>query len=242
MDSGGREQNYWPGFVDALSNVVLTLVFVLVIFVFALVIASNKVERKMQEVVQSQKAQKDEVEQLSSLKQTTAKEAAELKKKLAEALAEISALRAQAGSDKKDSGALNQTAMALSNADQHIEIVDKDEAKTKQGVLDIRQRDKDKIVLGFPLSVTEMDEKSATELGHIVAAIVKSTGKHKILLRSIVGKESFSAARRLAYYRAINTRNFLLTKSNENPNNITTTIIEPTQPEDGRVEIVFEKQ
>lgn len=242
MDSGGREQNYWPGFVDALSNVVLTLVFVLVIFVFALVIASNKVERKMQEVVQSQKAQKDEVEQLSSLKQTTAKEAAELKKKLAEALAEISALRAQAGSDKKDSGALNQTAMALSNADQHIEIVDKDEAKTKQGVLDIRQRDKDKIVLGFPLSVTEMDEKSATELGHIVAAIVKSTGKHKILLRSIVGKESFSAARRLAYYRAINTRNFLLTKSNENPNSITTTIIEPTQPEDGRVEIVFEKQ
>lgn len=242
MDSGGREQNYWPGFVDALSNVVLTLVFVLVIFVFALVMASNKVERKMQEVVQSQKAQKDEVDQLSSLKQTSAKEAAELQKKLAEALAEINRLRAQAGSDKQETGALNQTAMALSNADQHIEIVDKDETKTKQGVLDIRQRDKDKIVLGYPLSVTEMDEKSAAELGHIVAAIVKSVGKHKIILRSIVGKESFSAARRLAYYRAINTRNFLLTKSNENPNNITSMIIEPLQPEDGRVEIVFEKQ
>lgn len=242
MDSGGREQNYWPGFVDALSNVVLTLVFVLVIFVFALVMASNKVERKMQEVVQSQKAQKDEMQELTTLKQTTAKEAAELQQKLAEALAEINKLRAQAGSDKLETGALNQTAMALSNADQHIEIENKSEALTKQGVLDIRQRDKDKIILGYPLSVTEMDEKSAVELGHIVAAIVKSIGKHKIVLRSIVGKESFSAARRLAYYRAINTRNFLLTKSNENPNNITAMIIEPQQPEDGRVEIVFEKQ
>lgn len=242
MDSGGREQNYWPGFVDALSNVVLTLVFVLVIFVFALVMASNKVERKMQEVVQSQKAQKDEMQELTTLKQTTAKEAAELQQKLAEAMAEINRLRASAGSDKLETGALNKTAMALSNADQHIEIVEKSETQTKQGVLDVRQRDKDKIVLGYPLSVTEMDEKSATELGHIVAAIVKSIGKHKIVLRSIVGKESFSAARRLAYYRAINTRNFLLTKSNENPNNITSMIIEPQQPEDGRVEIIFEKQ
>lgn len=242
MDSGGREQNYWPGFVDALSNVVLTLVFVLVIFVFALVMASNKVERKMQEVVQSQKAQKDEMQEMTTLKQTTAKEAAELQQKLAEAMAEINRLRASAGSDKLETGALNKTAMALSNADQHIEIVEKSETQTKQGVLDVRQRDKDKIVLGYPLSVTEMDEKSATELGHIVAAIVKSIGKHKIVLRSIVGKESFSAARRLAYYRAINTRNFLLTKSNENPNNITSMIIEPQQPEDGRVEIIFEKQ
>ena len=50
---GGREQNYWPGFVDALSNVVLTLVFVLVIFVFALAMASNKVEEKMQEATKA---------------------------------------------------------------------------------------------------------------------------------------------------------------------------------------------
>jgi type II secretory pathway pseudopilin PulG len=45
---GGKEQNYWPGFVDALSNVVLTLVFVLVIFVFALLMASNKVKKQIQ--------------------------------------------------------------------------------------------------------------------------------------------------------------------------------------------------
>lgn len=241
MDSGGREQNYWPGFVDALSNVVLTLVFVLVIFVFALVMASNKVERKMQEVVQSHQEQKTEVAQLNALKQANAKQTAELQQQLAGAMAEIERLRAQSASDKRDQGAMNQTAMDLNNADRHIAIESKDDVKAKQGALQVSQN-KNSIVLGYPLSVTEMDDKSAAELGHIVAAIVKNVGQHKILLRSIVGKESFSAGRRLAYYRAINTRNFLLTKSNENPSNIITTIVEPPQPEDGRVELVFEKQ
>ena len=242
MDSGGRELNYWPGFVDALSNVVLTLVFVLVIFVFALLIASNKIERKMQEIRQSHKEQVTEMAQLEALKEENAKNTAALQQKLAEALAEIERLRVSDTSTKPSQGTNNQSATDRDNIDRHIAIEDKDEAKTKQGALQIKQSNKNSIVLGFPLSVTEMDEKSATELGHIVAAIIKTVGKHKIVLRSIVGKESFSAARRLAYYRAINTRNFLLTKSNENPNNIATSIIEPTQPEDGRVEIIFEKQ
>jgi hypothetical protein len=41
-----KEMNYWPGFVDALSNVVLTLVFVLVVFVFALVFSSDKLKKR----------------------------------------------------------------------------------------------------------------------------------------------------------------------------------------------------
>jgi hypothetical protein len=64
MDSG-REQNYWPGFVDALSNVVLTLVFVLVIFVFALLMASQKVKAKMTEVKEAEKAQQASQTQLN---------------------------------------------------------------------------------------------------------------------------------------------------------------------------------
>lgn len=62
---GGKEANYWPGFVDALSNVVLTLVFVLVIFVFALLLESNKVEKKMEEVQASEKATQAAQEQLN---------------------------------------------------------------------------------------------------------------------------------------------------------------------------------
>jgi hypothetical protein len=56
MAGGGggnsREENYWPGFVDALANVVLTLVFVLVVFVFALVIMASKVNKVVEQMVE----------------------------------------------------------------------------------------------------------------------------------------------------------------------------------------------
>jgi hypothetical protein len=65
---GGREANYWPGFVDALSNVVLTLVFVLVIFVFALLMASNKVKAKMTEVEADDKQLHQALTELQQLK------------------------------------------------------------------------------------------------------------------------------------------------------------------------------
>lgn len=62
---GGKEQNYWPGFVDALSNVVLTLVFVLVIFVFALLMASQKVSKKMAEATAAEQAHNEAQAQLN---------------------------------------------------------------------------------------------------------------------------------------------------------------------------------
>ncbi|MBI3446689.1 MAG: hypothetical protein HY055_15345, partial [Magnetospirillum sp.] len=61
MAGGGsdKEQNYWPGFVDALSNVVLTLVFVLVVFVFALVITSGKVKQKSAQMAEQKLEQEN---------------------------------------------------------------------------------------------------------------------------------------------------------------------------------------
>lgn len=52
MAGGGssREQNFWPGFVDALTNLVLVLVFVVVVFTFALFyFASQLAKQKISE-------------------------------------------------------------------------------------------------------------------------------------------------------------------------------------------------
>ena len=242
---GGREQNYWPGFVDALSNVVLTLVFVLVIFVFALVMASNKVEKRMQEVVHAQEEQKSTMsKQMTGNEMGAGPEMAAMKEKLATAEAEIEKLREQLSknaSDKEYSGSSNQNAVAAQNDNMHIAIDNKAQAKAQMGAIDVT-RNNSQITLGYPLQVAEMDEKSATELGHVLEAMTKNMGKHKILLRSIMGKESYSAARRLAYYRAIGARNYLITKGGEDPSNINTSIVQPTEPEEGRVEIIFQKQ
>lgn len=51
MAGGGSdgEMNYWPGFVDALANLVLALVFVVVIFTLALAVISAKVAKEVVE-------------------------------------------------------------------------------------------------------------------------------------------------------------------------------------------------
>ncbi len=57
-----REQNFWPGFVDALSNLVLTLVFVMVIFVLAMFYLSSKVSQsKMEALCPATKAELEQV-------------------------------------------------------------------------------------------------------------------------------------------------------------------------------------
>jgi len=54
---GGKEQNFWPGFVDALSNVVLVMIFVVVVFVVTLFYYSQKLaQAKIAKIVQSQES------------------------------------------------------------------------------------------------------------------------------------------------------------------------------------------
>lgn len=232
---GGKEQNYWPGFVDALSNVVLTLVFVLVIFVFALVMASNKVEQRMQQVTQQEQTQKTQ-------QTSQGPENLQLKLQLAAVTAELDKLKGQVRTvEEKKTGALDQNAMsAQNNEDKTIAIENTEQKKVGQGTVQVNHAS-NKVVLGFPLSVVEMDDKSANELGHVLDALQKTLGKHKVAIHSILGKETYSAAERMAYYRAIGARNYLI-KAGETPSSITTSIVHPLQPEDGRVEIIFEKE
>ena len=223
----GREQNYWPGFVDALSNVVLTLVFVIVIFVFALVMGSNKVEQKMQQIIQNDPSKKImEVEN------------AELKKQLAVMTAELDKLKARVSQ--------NDTQM-VSNNNEQIKIAIKDEGeikdqkKTNEGPVEVKNTN-NSIDLAFPIAIAQMDQKSLTELDHVLQPMVKVESKHKVIMRSIIGKETYSVARRLAYYRALNLRSYMISKLGENPANISISIVTPQQPEDGHVEIVYKQE
>lgn len=220
----GKEQNYWPGFVDALSNVVLTLVFVLVIFVFALVMASNKVQQRMNQINENAKSSPAGYVDVQN-------ENASLKKQVQELSDEIKKLRVN-----------TLVGVSDQNQDKHINIDDADKNKTKQGSVGIRTTGDNTVVLNFPMTVAQMDTSSEEKLGHILDAVIKTVGQHKILLRSVIGNETISAAQRLAYYRAISARSFLITKMGEIPENISMMIVAPPQPEEGRVEIVLQKR
>lgn len=227
---GGRSQNYWPGFVDALSNVVLTLVFVLVIFVFALAMASNKVEQKRKEIVQSEKTQASQVQ-----------ETTQLKEQLATLTKELQQFKGQASaSNQNEHGSVEVQAVTTQNEEKQIVIDSKEQKQVEnQGPVTVKNAT-NTVILSYPLTVTEMDKESQDKLGHILDAIQKTNGARKALIRSIVGKETYSVAKRAAYYRAINARNTLIMNMGFTPSNITLTIVTPPQPENGHVEIIFQ--
>jgi septal ring factor EnvC (AmiA/AmiB activator) len=228
MESGGREQNYWPGFVDALSNVVLTLVFVLVVFVFALMIASNKVAKKMDEVVQARMAEKATQAQGSQ--------------KVEELQAKLQQLQEQLDRAQEQLKEANQRASVV-NTEQKptdIKVEQKEAQKTATAPVKI-SGGSTALNITYPLSVAEMDDKSAAELSKVLDQAVKRNGtKAKVVLRSYVGKEPYTAASRLAYYRAISIRNKLISEGIPAAN-IASTIVRSTKPEEGHVEVVFQK-
>ena len=238
MESGGGETNYWPGFVDALSNVVLTLVFVLVIFVFALVMASNKVEEKMNQVMDAQKMEQFEHSQSQTKIQ-------QLQEMLAKAQADLKARDAQSEGKSKsknvDTGVLDQNASSEAESPQEI-IVRKTAEEDHQGSSSVVQKGDKKITIVYPESVSNLDEDAMKELESNKDLILAKEQKNKVMIRSIIGNETYTAARRLAYYRALATRNFLISRGGIDATLISSIIVKPDVPEAGRVEILFNKQ
>lgn len=51
---GGKTANYWPGFVDALTNVVIAMVFVIVVLAIALSFAAQLMGKRMAEQMMKQ--------------------------------------------------------------------------------------------------------------------------------------------------------------------------------------------
>lgn len=238
MESGGGDANYWPGFVDALSNVVLTLVFVLVIFVFALVMASNKVEEKMNQVIDAQKMEQSE-------KSESQIEIKKLKEELAQAQAELKARDAQkdgkSKTQKEDTGILDQNASSDAESLQEI-VVQKNEEEDHEGSVSIVEKSENKITIIFPEAVSALDEEAMKVLASNNDLTKAKENKNKVTIRSIIGKESYTAAYRVAYYRALSARNFLISKGGIDPTLIASVIVKPDAPEAGRVEILFSQK
>lgn len=71
---GGKEQNFWPGFVDALSNVVLVMIFVVVVFVVTLFYYSQKLAQTKVSQLISQTQSQNQREVKASQKDVAAAE------------------------------------------------------------------------------------------------------------------------------------------------------------------------
>ena len=236
----GKELNYWPGFVDALSNVVLTLVFVLVVFVFALVMASNKVGQKVLELAEL--AKEREVQRV-----VAESEMMDLRQELREALAALQEARTENERLKKQIEELKKNHVpgseelnALKEKVQ-IKVDAKPVANDNTEDADL-ERGTGVIVIVFPRGIFELNDKAKAELVKTLAGQKAQLAGMNAQVRSVMGAETFSEARRLAYYRGLTVRNALIDQGLGTGKSISVNIEQDNEVGDGRVEIRFHRR
>jgi hypothetical protein len=246
-----KEQNYWPGFVDALSNVVLTLVFVLVVFVFALVITSGKLKQKAAQITEQQIEQErtaqmqagDVQAQINALALSREKLAAELaalredRDRLREELkkAQANNLQASRGSaEEKDQG------NPPSIIEHQVEVVTKAPNKDAAGNTEVPEMESGAaIIITYPRTEVTLNDTAKTNLAKVLEPYRPKLAGAKMVIEAHLGAETYSEARRMAYYRALDLRNFLLDRKLADRETITITTKPNKDAGDGRIELRF---
>lgn len=240
MEHGEEQQNYWPGFVDALSNVVLTLVFVLVVIVFALVISSSKVEQKAIELLkESTERHKQKVmaeEEMMDLR----KELRDVMKALQEAQALIAKLKRE--NEELKAKLNDQPHEQKSQSQARIKITV--DAKPKKAAVEDSEIDASAgvIVIYFPIGVFELNDKAKEDLLKELEPLRAKLAGTSPNVRSVQGAESYSEGRRLAYFRGLSVRNFLIDKGFGTGKSINVKLDQEPDVADGRVEISFRRR
>ena len=213
MENNRREQNYWPGFVDALSNLVLTLVFVMTIFILALFFLSSKVTQgklsrlcpETQAELEQAKKDLDESHNALLVAQTEAKQAQEqiqaLKKEMTQTsgslLGQSIDINVKQGKSLQDKKALMETS-------------DKD--KTLQGNRTSTEAlgNGSAITIRFPSGTAELDAGTKESLDKVLAPFLAEKQQIKIILNAVPGPETYSEGKRLSFFRAVAIRNYMI--------------------------------
>ncbi|WP_034302110.1 OmpA family protein [Herbaspirillum sp. RV1423] len=219
---GGKEQNFWPGFVDALSNVVLVMIFVVVVFVVTLFYYSQKLAEirvsKMvtKGMVQTQsgstRVKPDEVDAPAGEDADTARLKSENRDKsneIAKLRREIAQLKSQQAAPplQADAGSLRSAAGAGNNNIQ----VRLEQAKEVAPGMRVDGSDK-AVVLHFDKEATELSADGSKTLDGSIGEWVRrvKAQQGKIIVTGVIGSAEFSEARRRAYYRTVAVRNHLI--------------------------------
>jgi|GEM_PF-2012288 len=245
----GKEMNYWPGFVDALSNVVLTLVFVLVVFVFALMITSGKVQQKANQAAEEKAAQermtskeeiqlKQELQDAQQAKEKISGQLAVAKQDLQKAQQDMQAARKQLDVIKSENDA-KELAVTPSILDKRVETAVDGTVTPDRDRPPASVASRNVIVITFPRNVVQLNDRAKNELSKVLAEHKAQLAGSKAVLDAFVGLETYSEGRRLAYYRAMDIRNFLIDKGAATRQSVEINTKISKEQGDARVEIRF---
>jgi len=200
----GRQQNYWPGFVDALSNLVLTLVFVMTIFILALFFLASKVtQEKVEGLCLETKAELT----------NTKKNLDETHDELRVAIAEAKQAQEQIQALKKELVRSEAARKTDSLLDQRVDINVR-KGKLLQGNKTSTETSKNgfPITIRFPASVVELDDNAKEILDKVIAPLLAQKQQIRFSLNATPGPETYSEGKRLSFFRAVAIRNYLIGK------------------------------
>lgn len=184
MAGGGSdgEMNYWPGFVDALANLVLALVFVVVIFTLALAVIASQVTKRA--AAAAAEAAKSAAE--SQLQSDMARESdlvKEIEALRSELLEKEKKLELRAKSDMVETPAPETKNVGVSSAD---------------------------LTLSYEPGAYQLTGTALGELDKLMASKGSNPSSKKFELVAYLGAGGFSAEKRAAYYRLVTMRNLLI--------------------------------
>ncbi|EPY02794.1 hypothetical protein [Magnetospirillum fulvum] len=246
MADSNRELNYWPGFVDALSNVVLTLVFVLVVFVFALLITSSKMQQKTVQMVEQRLEQENtshaKLSQIESKLSDAEGKLAESQKVRDKLAAEIAELRTanQRLEAFRQSVREKEAASTPSIVEKPLTLKNDSPAKSVDGANESADIvGGNVIVITYPRAAVLLNESSRAQLAKLLDSYRSRLPGSVAKIDSIMGLETYSEGRRMAYYRALDLRNFLLEKKLVGSQAIKITTKQGKDQGDARIELRF---
>ncbi len=242
--SSDGEINHWPGFVDALTTIIMVVTFLLIILGATVFVMSKKIVEQV----------KMELISKASSKVVATADVESLKKKLATAEAEIASLKRATSPLASPKDAENGTSIAdmggilrqdkVVNGEQRLTIRTRDSKDTEHIKVLAEEAVKDTtgaevksahMLLNIDFAaraVTYTDDNTKQISSFLSANSDLTPSAHFEIWSYAPTTTSVSEAERLAYYRALMTRNLLI-KNGIPPQHITAQIRTNDQTQQG---------
>lgn len=210
--SDDASDTFWPGYVDAVTNLAINLLFVIAVMAIVVISAIMQMA-KMTETpasvahakLQAKSPESRDAKKIAELeKQLTTTQAA-LKEALAKSAAQSSQTTTSTQTQKQSA---NGGSAGNSGENTQEEVIQASEKKVKATGNNTLEANRKGIVVAFSADVVEMSDKEATELVSKMSAVAAVKTSHWQI--AVVSPKGFSEAIRLAYYRASAVRNVLL--------------------------------
>ena len=215
-NSDDASDTFWPGYVDAVTNLAINLLFV--IAVMAIVVISAIMQ--MAKMTETPANVAHEKQQAHQPEVSDAKKVAELEKQLATTQAALKEALSKSSSQSSQSAtttsqqtqtqkqSANGGSAGNSGENTQEEVIQASEKKVKATGDNNLEVNRKGIVVAFSADVIELSDKEANELVSKMTAVGNIKASRWQIV--VVSPKGFSEAIRLAYYRATAVRNVLL--------------------------------